>query len=38
MMHHKMHEAYEKFKNDDESYEECLEKLKDMITLFLQES
>lgn len=36
-MHCKMHEAKEKFKDDDEEYLECLEKLKDMITIYLQE-
>jgi len=32
-----MLEAKEKFKDDDESYIECLEKLKDMLTLYLRE-
>lgn len=38
MMHHKMHEAMKKFKENDNSHLECLEKLKDMITIYLQEA
>lgn len=43
MMHDKMHEAYKAFKKAEENgedskyYLECLEKLKDMITIFMQE-
>lgn len=38
MMCHKMDEAYEKFKDNDEHYLACLDKLKDMITVYLQEA
>lgn len=44
MMHKKMHEAYEGFEKsvdkeeDSKYYLECLEKLKDMITIYLQET
>lgn len=37
MMRHKLEEAYKKCKDDDESYVEDLEKVKDMIEYFLQE-
>lgn len=37
MMREKMCKAYEKYKDDDNEYIECLESLKDMLTVFLQE-
>lgn len=37
MMELKLHQAYEKCEDDDASYIEDLEKVKDMIELFLQE-
>lgn len=38
MMVHKMCEAEKAFKDNDEYYLTCLDKLKDMITVFIQES
>lgn len=43
MIHEKMHEAYKAFKKAEESegdseyYLECLEKVKDMITIYLKD-
>ena len=38
MIHHKLHKAMHYFKDDKEDeFVECLEKLKDMIEVFLQE-